>query len=99
MAAIGCGWRLRTRLGPWLSAGDALRILLLTVAVGALSAFLPGRSYWLLGELALIGVAYALMLALTGLVTLRDLRRATGRGPGVPGGPGSAAGGRVPDEP
>ncbi|MFO1068998.1 MAG: oligosaccharide flippase family protein [Geminicoccaceae bacterium] len=99
VAAIGCGWRLWVRLGPWLTASDAVRIVVLTVGVSVLSVILPGQGLWLLGELAVIGLAYLALLPLTGLLRLSDLRRASGRGRGGPGGPGPAAAASGPDEP
>lgn len=99
VTAIGCGWRLWIRLGPWLAIGDATRILALTIAVGAMSAILPGRGLWLLVELAVVGVAYLALLPLTGLLRLRDLRQVSGRGRGGPAAPGPAAAANVPDEP
>jgi O-antigen/teichoic acid export membrane protein len=67
---VACGaasWAVRRLVGPLLDLAALARILLATAVLGAILLVLPGRGFWLLGELALAGIAYLALLVASGV--------------------------------
>jgi O-antigen/teichoic acid export membrane protein len=68
---FACGaasWAVRRLVGPLFDLGALTRILLATGAVAVLVLLLPGRGLRLLAELALAGLVYLGLLALSGVL-------------------------------
>lgn len=68
---VACGaasWVVRRRVGPLFDLGTLARILLATGAVAVLLVLLPGRGLRLAAELALAGLVYLGLLALSGVL-------------------------------
>lgn len=55
-------------VGPLLEPSALLRILLAGAGAAALASVVPGRGFWLVAELALVGLAYLALLLATGAV-------------------------------
>ena len=67
---VACGaasWAVRRLVGPLLDLAALARILLATALLGAILLLLPGRGFWLLGELALAGIVYLALLVASGV--------------------------------
>lgn len=67
-------------VGPLLEPSALLRILLAGAGAAALASVVPGQGFWLIGELALVGLAYLALLLATGAVARDEVLALLGAG-------------------